>query len=77
MAKKKKKSTKRAPKKRVSNEASRSVQIRLNAIAHKLGTTVPDLLESYGDAETVIEKFDSGNLSLLVEDEPVEEEINE
>jgi hypothetical protein len=50
-------------------EASRNVQLRLEEIARKLGTSVSDLLESYGDAQTIIEKFDSGNISLLIERE--------
>jgi len=48
-------------------EISRTIQIRLVEIARRLGTTVNDLLESYGDPKTIIEKFDSGNISLLVE----------
>jgi len=59
-------------KKRPIEITSRTTQIRLANIARKLGTTIPALLESYGDAETVIEKFDSGNLSLLVEDDDEE-----
>lgn len=51
-------------------EISRTVQIRLSEIARKLGTTVTALLESYGDPKTVIEKFDSGSLSLLMENKP-------
>jgi len=69
MAKKKKKRKAPSIKKRPTETTSRTTQIRLANIARKLGTTVPALLESYGDAETIIEKFDSGNLSLLVEDE--------
>jgi hypothetical protein len=49
---------------------SRAIQIRLAQIAQKLGTTTTDLLEQYGDARTIIEKFDSGSLQLLVEQEP-------
>jgi hypothetical protein len=50
-------------------EASRNVQLRLEEIARKLGTSVSELLESYGDAKTIIEKFDSGSVSLLMERE--------
>lgn len=53
---------------------SRAIQIRLAQIAQKLGTTTTDLLEQYGDARTVIEKFDSGNLQLLVEQESTKTE---
>jgi hypothetical protein len=37
----------------------------LEEIAEKLGTTIENLLEEYGDEETVIEKFNSGELKLL------------
>jgi hypothetical protein len=53
---------------------SRAIQIRLAQIAQKLGTTTIELLEQYGDARTVIEKFDSGNLQLLVERESTKAE---
>lgn len=65
MAKKKKKAS--SSKKRPVETTSRTTQIKLVDIARKLGSTVSELLESYGDAETIIEKFDSGSLSLLVE----------
>lgn len=52
-----------------ANNVERSIQIKLSEIAKRLGTTVPSLLESYGDAETVIEKFDSGRLQLLNEED--------
>lgn len=48
---------------------TRSTQIKLETIARKLGTSVSFLLESYGDPEIIIEKFDSGDLMLLVENE--------
>lgn len=63
MAKKKKRPTRE----RVIEPTPRTVQIQLSNIAKKLGTTVPELLESYGDAQTIIEKFDSGDLALLTE----------
>lgn len=69
MAKKRKKRSTAPKKPRPVEITPRTIQIRLANIARKLGTTVPELLESYGDAETIIEKFDSGNLSLLVEEE--------
>jgi hypothetical protein len=47
----------------------RTTQIKLLHIARKLGTSVEELMESYGDAQTIIEKFDSGPLTLLTEDE--------
>jgi hypothetical protein len=65
MAKRKKKVS--STKKRPVEATSRTTQIKLADIARKLGSTVSELLESYGDAETIIEKFDSGSLSLLVE----------
>lgn len=46
---------------------SRSVQIKLEMIAQRLGTSVGQLLENYGRPEDVIEKFDSGELQLLNE----------
>lgn len=67
MAKRKKRKT--PAKQRPVEETSRTTQIKLANIARKLGTSVPALLESYGDAATVIEKFDTGSLSLLVEDD--------
>jgi len=51
-----------------SPEQSTTVQARLAQIAAKLGTTVDELLESYGDAQTVIERFDSGSIQLLSEE---------
>ncbi len=66
MAKKKKKVSMKKP--RPIKETDRTTQIRLSNIARKLGTTVPVLLESYGDPKIIIEKFDSGDLSLLTED---------
>lgn len=67
MAKKTKKVPMKKP--RTIEPTDRTVQIRLSNIARKLGTTVPVLLESYGDARSIIEKFDAGNLILLTEDE--------
>lgn len=67
MAKKRKKKTTSKP--RPIETTSRTTQIRLVNIARKLGTSVPALLESYGDAETIIEKFDTGSLSLLTEED--------
>ena len=46
----------------------RTTQIKLLRIAKKLGSSVEELIESYGDAKTVIDKFDSGALSLITED---------
>lgn len=46
---------------------SRPTQIKLESIAQKLGTSVEQLIEDYGAPETVIEKFDSGELQLLNE----------
>jgi hypothetical protein len=68
MAKQKKRQTKMEHYKIPSPEKSISVQARLEQIANKLGTSVTDLLESYGDAQTVIERFDSGNIQLLSEE---------
>ena len=68
MSKRKKKPTTNK-KARPVEATPRTMQIRLANIARKLGTNVPDLLESYGDADTIIEKFDTGSLSLLTEDE--------
>ncbi len=46
---------------------SRSVQIQLESIAQRLGTSVGQLLEVYDTPETVIEKFNTGELQLLNE----------
>ena len=50
-------------------EVSRTVQIRLAEIARKLGTSVSSLIEDYGSPEVVIERFDSGSLQLLNEED--------
>lgn len=50
-------------------DPTRTEQIRLADIASKLGTNVNDLLESYGDPKTIIDKFDSGDLRLIVEED--------
>lgn len=57
MARKKKEKNQEIP--------SRSTQIKLESIAQKLGTSVGQLLEDYKTPETVIEKFESGELQLL------------
>lgn len=57
----------RKKKEQKQEEHSRSNQIKLETIAQKLGTSVGQLLEDYGSPETVIEKFDSGELQLLNE----------
>jgi hypothetical protein len=41
--------------------------ILITEIADKLGTTVEQLLNEYGDAETVIEMYNTGKLRLLSE----------
>jgi len=69
----KKKSTTISKKNKLEN-VLRTTQIKLANIANKLGTNVDELLASYGDAQTIIEKFDSGSLSLLTEEEEEEEE---
>lgn len=45
------------------------LQIRLEEIAERLGSSVNTLLEQYGNAQTVIEKFEKGELQLLNEEE--------
>lgn len=67
MAKRKKK-IKLEKTERPAKIATRTTQIRLREIAKKLGTTVPSLLESYNSPEEIIEKYDSGELTLLTED---------
>ena len=44
-------------------------QIKLEEIAERLGSNVYTLLEQYGDAKTIIEKFEKGELQLLNEEE--------
>ena len=57
----------RKRKKQEPETPSRSVQIQLESIAQRLGTSVGQLLEDYGTPETVIEKFNAGELQLLNE----------
>lgn len=59
-----------ARKKKNSNENTipRNLEIKLDEIASRLGTTVNDLLESYGDdPQLIIEKFDTGKLRMINE----------
>lgn len=48
-------------------QPDRSTQIKLESIAQRLGTSIGQLLEDYGTPESVIAKFDSGELQLLNE----------
>jgi len=65
----KKKNTVKIKTRPITEGDFRTTQIKLLRIAKKLGSSVEELLESYGDAQTVIEKFDSGALTLLSEDQ--------
>ena len=60
MPRKKKKSQKK-------QEMDRSLQVKLSEIASRLGTSVDMLVEQHGDPETVVEKWESGELQLLNE----------
>ena len=72
MARKKKNTTATARKKVDAEVVLRTTQIKLAEIANRLGTNIDELLQSYGDAQTIIEKFDTGSLMLLNEDDDEE-----
>lgn len=48
-------------------EMDRSIQIKLQEIASRLGTSVDMLVESHGDPETIVSKYEAGELQLLNE----------
>lgn len=52
-------------KKKKAQEVDRSLQIKLQNIAEQLGTNVTQLIEEHGDPETVVEKYNNGELQLL------------
>lgn len=46
---------------------NRSIQIKLDSIAQSLGLTITELLEQYGNAQVIIEKYDAGELKIINE----------
>jgi hypothetical protein len=54
-----------AKKRKKAQEVDRTLQIKLQNIAEQLGTNVTQLIEEHGDPETVIEKYNNGELQLL------------
>lgn len=57
----------KAKKEQKRQEVDRSLQVKLSEIASRLGTSVDLLVEQHGDPETVVEKWESGELQLLNE----------
>lgn len=54
-------------KRKKRQELDRSTQIKLQEIASKLGTKIESLLEEYGDPQTIVEKYEKGEIQLLNE----------
>lgn len=57
----------KAKKSKKKQEMDRSLQVKLSEIASRLGTSVDLLVEQHGDPETVVKKWESGELQLLNE----------